>query len=106
MNIAVKQRNLAEKLFQIKDSQLLDEIAFLMEQTISKYNGNTTLQEESELEKLHAMAQQPTPYHIPIEQIIKEQQYSTKEFRKAMKSIDHSLFEDESLEDMLNDLRK
>ncbi len=59
MNIAIKQRDLAQKLFQIKDSQLLDEIAVLMEQTILKYKKDSTLQGESELEKLHAMAQQP-----------------------------------------------
>ncbi|MGB1242732.1 MAG: hypothetical protein ACPG49_09430 [Chitinophagales bacterium] len=106
MNIAIKQRDLAQKLFQIKNGQLLDEIAVLMEQTILKYKNNDGLQKESELEKLHRIAQQPTPYHIPIEQIAKKQGYSSEKLSEAIKSIDHSLFEDESLEDMLNDLTK
>ncbi len=106
MNIAVKQRNLAQKLFQIEDGQLLDKIAFAVEQTIVQYKKGNEIQQETELERLHRMAKEPTPYHIPIEQIVKEQGYISEKLSEAIKNFDHSLFEDESLEDMLNTLTK
>ncbi len=46
----------------------------------------------------------PTPYHIPIEQLAKEQGYSSEKLSQAIKEFDYSLFEGESLEEMLNDL--
>lgn len=107
MSITIKKRNLAQKLFQIDDNQLLDEITFAVEQTIAKYKGTIVQEkEETELEKLHRRAKEPTPYHIPLEQVAKEQGYSTKKFLEAMDNIDHSLFEDETLEEMLNALSK
>ncbi|NJN78698.1 MAG: hypothetical protein HC803_10555 [Saprospiraceae bacterium] len=52
------------------------------------------------------MAKQPTPKRISAEQLIKEQGFDSEAFGEALDNIDHSLFEDETLEELLNTLTK
>lgn len=61
---------------------------------------------ESEQAELMKIAMQPTPKHIDVEELAKEQGYSTEKWREALLNIDHSLFEEESLEELLNSLTK
>ncbi|MFK7947363.1 MAG: hypothetical protein AB8G11_07235 [Saprospiraceae bacterium] len=107
MNATIKQAELMKRLFQIEDVELLDKIELSIEQAITKYKHIPKKETpKTELEKLHELAKQPTPKHIPLEILAKEQGYSSKKFKKALKNFDHALFADENLEDMLNTLTK
>jgi hypothetical protein len=54
-----------------------------------------------------AIAKEPIPDYVPFEQIMAAQGgFSMKEFNETVKSIDFTIFEDESLEEMLNTLTK
>jgi hypothetical protein len=111
MNLTLEQAELAKEIFQIEDAELLQKVAFLVKNTIAKYKRSVEIEHKTEtakteLEKLHELAKQPTPKHIPLEVLAKEQGYSSEKFRKALEDIDHSLFEDETLEEMLNTLTK
>jgi hypothetical protein len=52
------------------------------------------------------LAKQPTPKRISAEQLIEEQGFDNEAFGKALDNINHSLFEDETLEELLNTLTK
>ena len=111
MNATIKQAELMKILFQIEDIELLEKITLSVEETIMKYKRspkkeNSEKTPKSELEKLHELARQPTPKHIPLEVLAKEQGYSSKKLRETLNNFDHALFADESLEDMLNTLTK
>jgi peptidyl-tRNA hydrolase len=111
MNATIKKAELVKTLFQIEEAELLDEVMLSIEQTILKYKRSAKAKNgiktpKSELEKLHELARQPTPKHIPLEVLAKEQGYSSEKFKKALDDIDHSLYEDETLEEMLNTLTK
>lgn len=106
MNVTVKQAELAKTLFQIEDVRILEEIALSIEQTILKYQRLPKQTPKTEVEKLLELAKQPTPKHIPLEVLAKEQRYSSKKLGKTLRSFDHTLFADEDLEDMLNTLTK
>ena len=108
MNITVKQEELAKIVFQIEDSKLLDEVARSIELTIAKYQRLAKKEKtpKSELELLHELAKQPTPKHIPLEVLAREQGYSSNNFKKTLERIDHTIYEDETLEEMLNTLTK
>ena len=54
-----------------------------------------------------AIAKEPIPDYIPFEQIVAEQGgFSMNRFNETVDKIDFTIFEDESLEDMLNTLTK
>lgn len=107
MNATIKQAELMKRLFQIEDVELLDKIALSIEQTIAKYKPIQKKETpKTELEKLHELAKQPTPKHIPLEVLAKEQGYSSEKLGDTLRNFDHSLFEDETLEEMLNTLTR
>ena len=62
--------------------------------------------EEAELATLMEIARQPTPEHIPLEKLIKEQNYDSKNLAKTLENWDYELFADDPLEDLLNSLTK
>ena len=62
--------------------------------------------EDVEIAELHRMAKAPTPDHIPLEVIAKEQGYDSDKLGEILGDIDYEIFEDELLEDMLNTLTK
>jgi hypothetical protein len=111
MNAAIKKAELVKTLFQIEDAQLLDVVMLSIEQTILKYKHSAKAKNgiktpKSELEKLHELARQAIPKHIPLKVLAKEQGCSSEKLREKLKSFDHSLYEDEPLEEMLNTLAK
>jgi len=55
-------------------------------------------------ESLWQSASQPIPAHITFEELAREQNYDGEKLRKAFKEWDYSLFEDQSLEELLNSL--
>ncbi|MEZ4883951.1 MAG: hypothetical protein R3E32_04355 [Chitinophagales bacterium] len=105
MSIAVKQAKLAKKLFQIDDAILLDEITLLIEQAIAGYKRKPKQKylKKGEID-LQDVSLQYTPYHISLEDLVKEQKYDSKKFGQAVDKIEYHLFQDETLEDMLNTL--
>jgi histidinol dehydrogenase len=109
--MTLEQAELAKEILLIEDAELLQKVALSVKKTIAKYkrSSNTTKKTETtktDLEKLDELTKQPTPKHISLEVLAKEQGYSSEKFRKALKEIDHSLYEDETLEEMLNTLTK
>ncbi len=51
--------------------------------------------EEEYLANLMEIAKQPTPDHIPLEQLIKEQNYDPRKLAETLKNWDYSLFDDD-----------
>ncbi|MEM6321231.1 MAG: hypothetical protein AAF960_26475, partial [Bacteroidota bacterium] len=51
--------------------------------------------EDPELEKMWAIAQQPIPESIDLEELKKEQGYDPKSLSKTLEDWDYSLFEDD-----------
>jgi hypothetical protein len=113
MNITLKQAELAKTLFQIEDNQLLNKIERLIktaiqeaqkvEEPIVHYTSKKT---KNGVDELIELAKYPTPEHISAEQLIEEQGFDMNAFNEALDDIDDSLFEDETLEELLNTLSK
>lgn len=59
----------------------------------------------SESEQFLAVAHQPTPDALSIEQLQQEQNYSTHKLRTAIQQIDHSLFADENIDELLAEIK-
>ena len=111
MNLTLEQAELAKEIFQIEDAELLEQVALSVKKTIAKYKRSPEIEHKAEtakteLEKLHELAKQPTPKHIPLEVLAKEQGFSNEKFAQALNSVDDSLFEDEDLEELLTTLTK
>jgi hypothetical protein len=111
MNITLKQVALVKTVLQIEDSEILDEVARSIEQTILKYQRlpkkeKKAKKPKSELEKLHELAKQPTPKHIPLEVLAKEQNFTNEGFAEALNSVDDTLFENDNLEELLTTLTR
>ena len=64
------------------------------------------LQKETELAALMEIAREPTPDYIPLEQLMKEQNYDPRDLAKTLENWDYELFADDPLEDLLNSLTK
>lgn len=61
---------------------------------------------EKELAELHKIAKEPIPESIDLEQLKIEQQYNPKALFSTLNNWDYKLFEEDSLEEMLNTLSK
>jgi hypothetical protein len=59
----------------------------------------------SEANEFLALASQPTPDTFSVEQLQKEQNYSTQKLRDAIQRIDHSLFADENIDELLAEIK-
>lgn len=60
---------------------------------------------EDDHEDIYTLARtQITPETIDLELLAKEQHYSATSFLNALNNVDHQLFEDQSLEELLNSL--
>ena len=113
MNVTLKQAELAKMLFQIEDNQLLNKIERLIrdaindaqkvEEPIVHYASKNT---KNGVDELIELAKEPTPEHISAEQLIREQGFDMTAFNEALDDVDDSLFEDETLEELLNTLSK
>lgn len=103
MNISYKHFEILKELFQIQDTSFLNKVLDLVKEYRSE-NEAVEVVENAEIAELHQMAKAPTPDHIPLEQIVKEQGFTNEGFSEALNSVDDDLFADETLEDMLKDL--
>jgi hypothetical protein len=103
MNISYKHFEILKELFQIQDNSFLNKVLDLVKEYRQE---NEVIEEDAELAELHRMAQQPTPEHIPLEVLAKEQGYDSDRLGETLRNIDHDLFADEDLEDMLKTLTK
>jgi hypothetical protein len=111
MNLTLEQAELAKEIFQIEDAELLQKVALSVKNTIAKYKRSIEVEHKTEtakteLEKLHELAKQPTPKHIPLEVLAKEQGFSNEKFAQALDNVDDSLFEEDNLEELLETLTR
>lgn len=113
MNVTLKQAELAKTLFQIEDNQLLNKIERLIKAAIKDAQKveeltvhYTSKKTKNGVDELIELAKYPTPEHISAEQLIEEQGFDSEALGDVVKNIDHSLFEEETLEEMLNSLTK
>lgn len=113
MNVTLKQAELAKTLFQIEDNQLLNKIERFIQEVIKDAQKveepvvhYTLKKTKNEVDALIELAKNPTPEHITAEQLIKEQGFDNEGLGDVIKNINHSLFEEETLEEMLNSLTK
>jgi phosphoenolpyruvate carboxylase len=69
-------------------------------------NGNAQPPSNASKEQLdmYEIAKQPMPYFISVEELAKEQGYDPNKLWEVMKDWDYSLFEDQTLEELLNSL--
>lgn len=95
--------NIMEFIFQVDDVKVLETIYQQMRETVKK-EPYPNLENDDDI---LAIAKEPIPEYISPEQIAAEQGISSSEgFWEVMDNWDYELFEDESLEDMLNTLTK
>ena len=101
--------NIIELLFQVDDVQVLESIYKKAEETVQEvqYVHEGLYANTAKDDDILAIAKEPIPQYLTAEQIEEEQGgFSMEEFEKTVESIDFTIFEDESLEDMLNNLTK
>ncbi len=67
-------------------------------------NGQPPADANRELLDMYEIAKQPMPYFISVEELAKEQGYDPNKLWEVMKDWDYSLFEDQTLEELLNSL--
>lgn len=71
--------------------------------SVTQHENPSNPAPEEELD-IHELAKQPMPYFISVEELAKEQGYDGKNLRKVMDNWDYSMFEDQSLEELLSSL--
>jgi hypothetical protein len=94
--------NIIEFLFKVEDDKILETIYKQMTETVEQevYTKSTD-------DDIPAIAKEPIPDYISSAQIEAEQGgFSMEKFWNVMDNWNYELFEDESLEDMLNVLTK
>ena len=93
MNVTSKQKKIAQVVFQIQDAQILAAI----ESFIYKVNQSIPISNSLDSINLLALAMQPTPNSIDINELAKVQGYNGKRLEKKLNQIDHSLWADEDM---------
>ncbi|HMQ48653.1 MAG TPA: hypothetical protein PKA00_14490 [Saprospiraceae bacterium] len=106
MDIQATKLELIKIIADIESEKLLEKVKALLYPT---QNGSTLPPagevQDNEPEWIR-LAREPMPEHLDLEALAKDQGYSTEKLFASLRSLDRSVFEDESLEDMLNTLTK
>ncbi len=108
MNIEASKLELIKLIADVQSEQLVEQLKKMVkfwEKKAAAGNGAAfvTPLEREEPEWLR-LAKQPMPEHISLEELAKQQNYSGEKLRQAFQEWDYSLFEDQSLEELLNSL--
>ena len=100
--------NIIEYLFKVEDDKVLETIYKQVTETVEKGElSKTESYDKAADDDILAIAKEPIPKYLSEEQIEAEQGgFSSERFWNVMDNWDYELFEDESLEDMLNTLTK
>ena len=95
--------NIMEFIFQLNDVKTLETIYQQMSETVKK-EPYLNLENDDDIPFID---KEPIPNYVPFEQIMAAQGgFSMERFNETVESIDFTIFEDESLEEMLNTLTK
>jgi hypothetical protein len=108
MDIQATKIELIKMIAEIESEKLLRTLQQFLKKEIKaeKSNGKTPSPPSEPEPEWLALARQPMPDYIDLEELKKEQGYSTEKLFEHLRNFDHSLFEDQSLEELLNSLTK
>jgi hypothetical protein len=107
MNIQATKLELIKMIMDIENEQMLSRLKNFINQTDKKekLSPSDSRVEEPEPEWLE-MAKQPAPASIDLDDLAKNQGYDAQKLKMTFDNWDYSLFEDESLDELLNSLTK
>lgn len=109
MDIQATKIELIKIIADIESERLIEKLKnFLKRETRPTTNGPTPSPDElhdAEPEWIR-LAREPMPEHLDLDTLAKEQGYSTEKLFETLRNFDHTLFEDQSLEELLNSLTK
>jgi len=99
MNIDIAKYKLIRFITEIQSEFLIRRLLAFVNYYRNK--PNTEEEPEKDTEDLLAVAYEPVPDFIPVETLAKEQGYSNERLKAAYAGIDHSLFADEDMDELL-----
>ncbi len=108
MDIQTTKIELIKMIADIESEKLIGKLKkFLQREIKAGPNGTTdsVVSEPEEPEWLR-LGKQPMPDDLDIDAIAKEQGYDGKRLSEHLRNFDHSLFEEQTLEELLNSLTK
>lgn len=100
MNIESAKLKIIQIITNIQSETLVSRILLFVTQFVEKPQTELKNEEREKYDPL-AIARIPTPETISLEELRKENGYSTTKLRKAHAQIDTDLWADESLEELL-----
>lgn len=125
MNIEATKLELIKLIAEEQSEQLLEQVRLFFRKTgktvqktnkaeqspVQEATSKQANQQEEPLSQapeealdIHELAKQPMPLFISVEALAKEQGYDGAQLRKLMDEWDYSLFEDQTLAELLNSL--
>jgi len=99
MNIDAAKYRLIQFITEIQSEYVIQKLLAFVNQFRNK--PELEQDEEEETEDLLAVARIPTPDFIPLKELKKQQGYSIEKLRATYATIDHSVFADEDLDELL-----
>jgi len=109
MDIQATKLEIIKIIADIESERLIEKLkTFLKRETKSAANGVALTPDElqdAEPEWIR-LAREPITEVLDLEKYKKEQGYNTEELFKYLQNFDHSLFQDQTLEELLNSLTK
>lgn len=103
MNIEAAKHSIIQFIQEVQSEYLIQRILSFINQLKKKRESgfNADIEESNEMEDMLAVAYEPVPDFVSVEELAKQQGYSNEKFREAHASIDHSLFADEDIDELL-----
>jgi hypothetical protein len=107
MDIQATKSELIKLIMGIESEQLLKKVRNYLKQEVRKEPNGAPPSVVSEPEPdWMVLAKLPMPDSIDLDELAKEQGYDGKRLSEHLKTFDHSLFEEQTLEELLNSLTK
>ena len=109
MDIQATKSELIKMIMGIESEQLLKKVKELLKREVKNMPNGAPPPVGSEPEPEPdwlALAREPMPETIDLDELAKEQGYDGKKLQETLDNWDYSLFEDQSLEELLNSLTK
>ena len=107
MDIQATKSELIKMIMGIESEKLLKKVKNFLKQEVKNAPNGAPPSTVSEPEpQWVALAKGPMPDDLDLEKIKKEQGYSSEKLSEHLRNFDHSLFEEQSLEELLNSLTK
>jgi len=100
MNLQAEKQALIHTIAAIEDASIIQQVKSLLQSINSQ-----TLKFKSVEPDWVAISKEPIPESISLDSLAKQQGYSSSKLDETLKSWDYKLFEDQSLEELLNSLK-